>query len=33
MPNHDEHNNDIGGKDQVPASEKTNEAGKVENHE
>lgn len=33
MPNHDEHKNDIGGQDQVPAEEKTTESTKVENHE
>ncbi|MFC5271019.1 hypothetical protein [Adhaeribacter terreus] len=33
MPNHDEHKNDIGGNDQVPAEEKTTDAEHVENHE
>jgi hypothetical protein len=33
MPNHDEHKNDIGGEDAVPATDKTTDASKVENHE
>jgi hypothetical protein len=33
MPNHDEHSSDIGGQDQVPATEKTTESKDVENHE
>jgi len=32
MPNHDEHKSDIGGKEPVPAAEKTTDADKVENH-
>lgn len=32
MPNHDEHQSDVGTQD-VPADEKTTDASKVENHE